>query len=122
MKQFITKFVESETVTKEVGEVADFKKWLAIFSFEDIPKEAVVELSQLCEAAEERSKIALIDLIRLLFQFEVPTGHVVYNCWDCIDMTIFQYLRCVDIKDPAEKVLHNYHLVSLKMLGNLYQT
>ena len=82
----------------------------------------MIQLAQLCEAAEERTKIALIDLVRLLFQFEVPTGHVVYNLWDSFDMTIFQYLRCVDIKDPAEKVLHNYHLVSLKMLGNLYQT
>ena len=27
-----------------------------------------------------------------------------------------------NIKDPNNKVIHNYHLVSLKMLGNIYQT
>ena len=45
MKQFIQKFVDSETVTSEVGDVEDFKKWLTIFSFEDIPKEAVIQLA-----------------------------------------------------------------------------
>lgn len=28
----------------------------------------------------------------------------------------------MDIKDPESKVTHNYHLVSLKMLANIYQT
>jgi hypothetical protein len=28
----------------------------------------------------------------------------------------------MDIKDASNKVIHNYHLVSLKMLGNIYQT
>ena len=31
-------------------------------------------------------------------------------------------MLCVDIKDAENKVVHNYHLVSLKMLGNIYQT
>lgn len=95
---------------------------MKIFSLEDIPKEAVKELIEMVEVAEERSKIALIDLIRLLFQFEVPTGHVIYNHWDTFDINIFQYLRCLDLKDENNKVIHNYHLVSLKMIGNLYQT
>lgn len=28
----------------------------------------------------------------------------------------------MDIKDPEAKVMQNYHLISLKMLGNIYQT
>ena len=28
----------------------------------------------------------------------------------------------MDIKDPNNKVIHNYHLVCLKMLGNIFQT
>ena len=28
----------------------------------------------------------------------------------------------MDISDANNKVIHNYHLVSLKMLGNIYQT
>jgi hypothetical protein len=31
MKQFIVKFVDSESVKKEVGEVPNFKKWLESF-------------------------------------------------------------------------------------------
>lgn len=72
--------------------------------------------------AEERSKIALIDLIRILLQYEGSTAHILYKHWETFDLTIFQYLLCLDIKDVSNKVLHNYHLVSLKMLGNIYQT
>jgi len=68
MKQFIAKFVASDEVKKEVtGGVEQFIKWLAIFSFEDIPADACKELILMLEIAEDRSKIALIDLIRLLF-------------------------------------------------------
>ena len=123
MKQFITKFVDSDEVKKEVtGGVENFKKWLTIFSFEDIPKEACDELVLMLEIAEDRSKIALIDLIRILFQYEKPTVFIAYKHWDSFDAMIFQYIRCLDIKNPEEKVTHNIHLVCLKMLGNLYQT
>lgn len=70
--------------------------------------------------AEERSKIALIDLMRLLFQFEGSAAHILYKHWETFDISIFEYLKCIDIKDPNNKVLHNYHLISLKMLGNIY--
>jgi len=67
MKTFIEKFVSSESVKKEVGEVANFKKWLENFDLQNVPQEALDELVELIGAAEERSKIALIDLMRLLF-------------------------------------------------------
>jgi len=28
----------------------------------------------------------------------------------------------MDLTDPEAKVIHNYHLGSLRMLGNIYQT
>lgn len=74
------------------------------------------------EVAEERSKIALLDLLRLLMQYEPSAAHVLYKHWDTFDISIFQYLLCMDINDANNKVIHNYHLVSLKMLGNIYQT
>ena len=37
------------------------------FSLEDIPLEAVDELMEMVQVAEEKSKIALIDLCRLIF-------------------------------------------------------
>lgn len=70
MKQFIQKFVDSDAVKKEVGEVKNFKEWLQTFDLENISQEALDELVELVGAAEERSKIALIDLMRLLFQYE----------------------------------------------------
>lgn len=72
------------------------------------------------EVAEDRSKIALIDLLRLLFQHEGQAAHILYKHWETFDITIFQYLQCMDIKDPENKVIHNYHLICLKMLGNIY--
>jgi hypothetical protein len=37
MKDFIKKFVNSETVKKEVGEVTNFKEWLNDFKLESMP-------------------------------------------------------------------------------------
>jgi hypothetical protein len=73
-------------------------------------------------AAEERTKIALIDLTRLLMLNEPSAAHILYKYWETFDISIFQYLLCIDIKDANNKVAHNYHLVSLKMLGNIYHT
>ena len=51
----------------EVGSVENFKKWMQTFSLEDIPFEAIDELMEMVQSAEEKSKIALIDLCRLIF-------------------------------------------------------
>lgn len=122
MKDFITKFANSETVQKEAGDVSDFKEWLTGMQFESISQKALDQLIEMTQVAEERSKIALIDLIRILFQYEGSVAHILYKHWETFDLSIFQYLLCLDIKDPDNKVIHNYHLVSLKMLGNIYQT
>ncbi len=123
MKQFILKFVNSETVEKEVGSVTNFKTWMeSSFEFPAISIKAIDELVKMVEVAEDRTKIALIDLTRLLVMNEGPADHIVNACWDTFDTTIFQYLLCLDITNPSEKVTHNYHLISLKMLGNLFQT
>jgi hypothetical protein len=37
MKAALLKFAESETVTKEVGDVEAFKKWLAVLELSSIP-------------------------------------------------------------------------------------
>ena len=74
------------------------------------------------EVAEEKSKIALIDLLRLIMLYEAPAAHIFHKHWQTFDITIFQYLRCLDIKDNENKVIQNYHLICLKMLANIYQT
>ena len=44
MKKFIVKFVDSETDTKEVGAVDNFKGWLESFALENISQPAIDEL------------------------------------------------------------------------------
>jgi hypothetical protein len=41
------------------------------------------------EVAEEKSKIALIDLIRLIMLYEAPAAHIFYKHWQTFDITIF---------------------------------
>ena len=64
MKEFILKFtMQSE---KEVKSIANLQKWLDTFDLKAISNSAIDELVELAEIAEEKSKIALIDLFRLL--------------------------------------------------------
>ena len=64
MKEFIKKFaMQSE---KDVKSIANLQKWLDSFDLKSINNSAIDELVELAEIAEEKSKIALIDLFRLL--------------------------------------------------------
>lgn len=85
-----------------------------------MPKEAINELMEVLEIAEDKNKIALIDLVRLLLMHEHSAAHIVNKHWSKIDISIFGYIRCMDIKDTENKVFQNYHLICLKMLGNIY--
>lgn len=87
-----------------------------------MPREAIDELMQMVEIAEDKSKIALIDLVRLLMQYEHTAAHILNKHWEKINLCIIQYLQCVDIQSEEDKISQNYHLISLKMLGNIYLT
>lgn len=76
----------------------------------------------LLEIAEDKYKIALIDLLRLLMQYEASAAHVLYQHWDKIEVTVFGYIECFDLKDAEAKTIQNYHLGCLKMLGNIFLT
>ena len=73
-------------------------------------------------ASNGRTKVAFIDLIRLLLSFEVSAGHILYNHWEELEVHIFQQLLCLDVEDPEDKELHSYHLISLRMVGALHST
>jgi hypothetical protein len=49
-----------------VGSTQNLNKWLVGFKLEAMPKEAIDELMSIVEIAEDKTKIALIDLLRLL--------------------------------------------------------
>jgi hypothetical protein len=66
MKEFITNFTNSEEVKKEVKSTEHIRKWLDCFKLENMPREAIDELMEIVGVAEDKNKIALIDLVRLL--------------------------------------------------------
>lgn len=120
MKEFVAKFVISDEAQKEVKSTLNIKMWLQSFKLEKMPHEAIDELVQLIEIAEDKSKIALIDLTRLLLLHEANAAYILNKHWQCFEEVIFGYIQCLDIKDPEAKIMQNYHLISLKMLGNIY--
>jgi hypothetical protein len=65
MKTFIKNFATSSS--SEVSSTTNVMQWIeASFDLESIPNAAIDELVQLAEVAEDKSKIALLDLFRLL--------------------------------------------------------
>lgn len=46
-----------------------------------MPREAIDELMDLVEIAEDKNKIALIDLIRLLMMYEHTAAHILNKHW-----------------------------------------
>ena len=66
---------------------------------ENCPNEAIDELVELTEVAEEKSKIALADLLRLLMKKDTQCQYILNKHWEMIDTCIFQYLSSIDLKD-----------------------
>lgn len=77
---------------------------------------------ELAEIAEDRSKIALVDLLRLLVLKDTQAEYILSRHWDLLQVCIFGYLSAQDLKDKEAKVIQNYHLASLKFLANIFQT
>ena len=122
MKEFVEKFVDSEDVKRDVPSTENIRKWLQGFKIENMPREAIDELMEIIAVAEDKNKIALIDLVRLLMMHEHSAAHILHKHWSSIDVNIFGYMQCMDLKDQEAKVIQNYHLICLKMLANIYLT
>ena len=70
-----------------------------------IPKQALTELKELAEIAEDKPKIALIDLIRLLMLNEDQAAQILTDHWELIDICIFGYISTQDLQDANAKVM-----------------
>lgn len=46
-----------------------------------MPREAIDELFEMIEVAEDRNKIALIDLTRLIMMYEHSAAHILNKHW-----------------------------------------
>ena len=65
MKQFISNFAKASA--GRVGSTTNLLQWIeGGFNLEAIPKRAIDELSALALVAEDKNKIAVCDLFRLL--------------------------------------------------------
>lgn len=64
-----------------------------------MPKEAIDELMELLEVAEDKNKIALSDLLRLILLQEHSAAYVLNKHWEKIEVSIMGYLQCFDPKD-----------------------
>ena len=51
------------------------------FNLENMPREAIDELVSMIEIAEDKFKIALIDLLRLLMVYEHTAAHILNKHW-----------------------------------------
>ena len=59
--------MNTDEVKKELGgSMEHLQKWVSGFKIENMPREAIDQLLQLIDIAEDKNKIALMDLIRLL--------------------------------------------------------
>lgn len=57
-----------------------------------MPREAIDELIELVQVAEDKNKIALIDLIRLIMLYEHSAAHILNKHWQDFDVSIFGYM------------------------------
>lgn len=96
MKDFVSKFAkQSET---EVSSTTNILAWLeGGCDLNNIPKEAMNELRELAEIAEDKPKIALIDLMRLLILKDVQAEYLMTTHWELIEVCIFGYISAQNL-------------------------
>lgn len=62
------------------------------FDLESIPEKAIDELVELAEVAEDKNKIALIDLFRLLILKDEQAEYILGRHWEMISVCVIGYL------------------------------
>lgn len=72
--------------------------------------------------AEDKSKIALIDLFRLLVLDGEQAKYILTKHWDLVHVCVMGYMLAQDMRDKEAKVMQNYHIGSLKFLANMFAT
>ena len=121
MKQFIKNFATRSA--SEVSSTTNVMQWIdGSFDIEAVPDNAINELRELAEVAEDKNKIALIDLFRLMILKENQAELILNQHWELIEVCIIGYLLAQDMQDTEARVMQNYHQMALKMLANVFST
>lgn len=104
MKDFVKKFAQQSE--KDVSSTAKLNMWLdGSFDLKAIPRDAINELRELAEIAEDKPKIALIDLIRLLVLKDDQAEYIINAHWELIEVCIFGYISTQNLQDAEAKVM-----------------
>ena len=86
-------FINSEEVRKEVADLDKLKAWCQNFNFILIENEAIDQLIEVIGIAEDKNKIALIDLLRILMQNEFSAGYIINKHWSTlVEVSIIGYM------------------------------
>lgn len=107
MKQFVKNFAASQS--EQVSSTTNVNQWIeAGFDTKSVPQAAIDELVELAEQAEEKTKIALIDLFRLLILEESQAEYILSKHWELFEICIIGYLSAQDPQDKENRVIQNY--------------
>jgi len=117
MGAFISKMVET---SQNELKLDSLKEWLKTFDCKKMDPQTIDQLVSLAEIAEDKQKIALIDLLRLIVLEEKQAEYLLQKHWELIDVCVIGYIECMDLKNKEDKVVHNYHLVCFKFISNFY--
>jgi len=104
MKTFIKNLVVS--AASRVRSTNSLLQWIESgFNLEAIPQSAIDELSELAAIAEDKEKIAVCDLLRLLVLKDNQCEYIIASHWQFIQVTIFDYLQGQNLQDAEAKTL-----------------
>ena len=92
MKQFIRNTVNG--LASRVQSTTNVMNWIESgFNIESIPQAAIDELCLLANVAEDKSKIAISDLFRLLVLKDDQAGYIGTRHWPFIKQVIMEFLQ-----------------------------
>jgi len=75
------------------------------FNVEAIPKQAIDELSELAKVAQDKNKIAVADLLRLLVLKGDACEYILTRHWGMLSDTILTFLQKQNLSDPNAKIV-----------------
>ena len=79
------------------------------FNIDGIPRQAIDELCLLARVAEDKSKIAISDLFRLLILNDTQAEYILTHHWSFIKVCIIDFLQAQNLSDTEAKTIQNFH-------------
>lgn len=85
--------------------------------------DAIDQLVNLSDRAQDTQRIAFVDLFRLLALDDRQAEYIFTKHWSTlIEKSVISYVEKANLKDKNAKSLHNFHMTAVKLLTNVYHT